>query len=65
MVQLTGEGAAFALERLAREQMKHKLLADINISLAVCEVEGWSKTEYLHDLHTLIRGLCPCKRGVA
>lgn len=63
MVQLTGEGAAFALERLAREQMKHKLLTDINVSLMVCEVEGWSKTEYLHDLHELIGGLCPCGRG--
>lgn len=63
MTKLTGDGAAYALEKLAREQMKHKLLADINVSLTVCEIEGWSKTDYLHDLHQLIDGMCPCEGG--
>lgn len=32
-----------ALNRLAREQIKLRLLADIRFDLAVCEIEGWNK----------------------
>lgn len=62
MVTLIGEGAAYALQRLAREQMKHKLLADISVDMQVCAIEGWDHTEFLHDLHEEIEGLCPCRR---
>ena len=61
-VILTGKGAPAALNRLAREQMKMKILNDINLDLTVCDLEGWSRTDYLHDLHKLIAGLCPCGR---
>lgn len=61
---LTGEGASEALNQLAREQMKVKLLADISVDLTVCQIEGWSARDYLHDLHELVEGLCPCRRQV-
>lgn len=32
-----------SLNRLAREQMKLKLMQDIRTDLIVCEIEGWSK----------------------
>lgn len=51
----TGE-EGIALNRLAREQMKSKLLNDILIDLQVCELEGLSKLEYLHELQDLING---------
>ena len=38
------------LNRLAREQMKKKLLADILVDMTVCEIEGISKLEYLDEL---------------
>lgn len=41
MVQLSGEGAAYALQRLAREQMKHKLQTDILTDMTICQLEGW------------------------
>lgn len=47
------------LNRLAREQMKRKLLADILMDMQVCELEGIDKMEYLNELHTLITGLIP------
>lgn len=34
--------------------MKLRLLKDIRCDLAVCELEGFSKTEYLEDLAALI-----------
>lgn len=43
-----------AFQKLAREEMKLQLLKDIRIDLAVCELEGFSKTEYLEDLAALI-----------
>lgn len=49
-----------SLNRLAREQMKHKLLADIRTDLAVCEIEGWRPREYLAELHSLIAHFDPC-----
>lgn len=48
---------ALALNRLAREQMKLKLLKDIQFDLAVCEIEGWDKLEYLHEIRALIDSL--------
>lgn len=61
-VVLCGEGAAEALNRLAREQLKHKILADVNADLMVCQIEGWDQSEFLHELHELIGGLCPCRK---
>lgn len=42
------------LNRLAREQMKLRLMQDIRTDLIVCEIEGWDKTEYLNELKELI-----------
>lgn len=46
-----------ALNRLAREQIKLRLLADIRFDLAVCEIEGWDKLEYLNELKSMIDDL--------
>lgn len=43
-----------SLNRLAREQMKLRLLQDIRTDMMVCEIEGWDKTEYLNELKELI-----------
>ena len=58
---LKGDGAAFALHKLAREQMKHKLMSDIQFDVRVCEIEGWNYQEYLRELHELIAHFDPCK----
>ena len=44
------------LNRVAREEIKLKLLADIKIDLQICELEGWDKKEYLNELKKLIDG---------
>lgn len=62
-IQLTGDGASYALNRLAREQIKTKLLADIRTDLMICELEGWDRTEYLTELHQLITHFHPCERN--
>lgn len=46
-----------AFNRLAREKMKLRLLADIRMDLMVCELEGWDKLEYLDELLALVREL--------
>ena len=46
-----------ALNNLAREKMKYRLLADISLDLAVCEIEGWNKLEYLNELKSMIDDL--------
>ena len=43
-----------SLNRLAREQMKLRLLQDIRTDMMVCEIEGWDKAEYLNELKELI-----------
>ena len=60
MPRLTGDGAAEALNRLAREQCKTKLLADINADMMACEIEGWDQSAYLAELHALIAHFSPC-----
>ena len=44
------EEVAKALNELARHGMILRLLNDIRIDLAVCEIEGWDKTEYIRNL---------------
>jgi len=61
-VHLTGDDAPHALNQLAREQLITKLLADINMDLTICELEGWDKTEYLERLHDEIAHFHPCER---
>lgn len=56
---LTGNGAPAALNRLAREHAKLRLLADVRTDLVVCEIEGWDPNEYLRDLHALAASLDP------
>lgn len=46
--------AAKALNRLAREETKQRLLQDILADMKVCEIEGWDKTEYIKELQELI-----------
>lgn len=52
-----------ALNRLAREKMKYRLLADISLDLVICELEGWDKTEYLAELKEMIDTLGGEKNG--
>lgn len=52
-----------ALNRLAREKMKYRLLADIRFDLAVCEIEGWDKAEYLSEIKNMIDELGGEKNG--
>ena len=46
-----------AFNRLAREKLKLRLLADIRMDLMVCELEGYSKLEYLDELLALMQKL--------
>lgn len=41
---------ATAINRLAREQMKLRLLADIAVDLQVCQLEGYDPSTYLDEL---------------
>lgn len=45
------------VNELARKKFELRLLADIRIDLAICEIEGWSKTEYIDELCKLIASL--------
>ena len=54
---ITDTNCAPSLNRLAREQMKLKLLADIRMDLIVCEIEGWDKMEYINELNELVNSI--------
>ena len=43
-----------ALNTLAREQMKCKLMADIRMDIEVCKLEGIDYKEYLKELKQII-----------
>ena len=45
------------VNELARQKFKHKLLNDIMVDLTVCEIEGWSKMEYISELKRLINSI--------
>ena len=51
---IPNQECAEKMNRLAREEMKQKLLNDILIDLKICEIEGWDKKQYLQELEELI-----------
>lgn len=51
------EETAKALHRLAREQMKQRLLADILADISVCNLEGWEWREHLKELKQIVDGI--------
>jgi hypothetical protein len=42
---------------LARKKFKQQLLKDILVDLTICEIESWSKTEYINELKCLINSI--------
>lgn len=46
-----------ALQRLAREQLKLRLLSDIAVDIQICKIEGWQYKEYLLELKNEIERL--------
>lgn len=48
------EEVGIALNRLAREQLKRRILSDIAVDLAVCELEGLDRQEYVRELQDLL-----------
>ena len=45
------------LNKVARHEMIHRLLADINCDLMICQLEGWNPREYIDELHQLIEDI--------
>lgn len=48
------ENVGIALNRVAREQMKLRLLGDIRVDIEVCKLEGIDYKEYLLELKEII-----------
>ena len=45
-----------ALNRLAREQLKLKLMLDIRMDISVCQLEGIDYKLYLRELKSIVDG---------
>lgn len=45
---------AKALNGLARHKAIIRLLNDIRMDMEICEIEGWSKSEYLNLIRQLL-----------
>lgn len=54
-IQFSNEpGISEKLNRLAREEMKLRLLKDIAADITICKLEGWEYKEYLRELQHVI-----------
>ncbi len=49
-----------ALNRKAREAMKLRILQDVKMDLAVCQIEGWDHRAYIQELIDMLGGLISC-----
>jgi hypothetical protein len=52
-----------ALNKLAREQMKLRLMQDIRVDIEVCKLEGINYKDYLLELKDMIDGFLREKEG--
>lgn len=48
---------AKSVNDLARLKFKGYLLKEILVDLMICEIEGWNKIEYIHELKELINSI--------
>ena len=55
-IVLQSKECAKPLNDFARHQMIVRLYQDILLDMAICEIEGWDKLEYLRELKELIDG---------
>lgn len=46
-----------ALNRLAREELKLKILRDIRMDLEICRLEGWDHRAWIDELIELLERL--------
>lgn len=46
-----------ALNKLAREQMKQRLLQDVLLDINICRLENWDIKEYVNEICELLKGL--------
>lgn len=44
----------YAYQRLAREDTKRRLLADILVDMTICKMEHWDQMEYIRELQDLL-----------
>ncbi len=51
------KSSARIVNELARQRFKQKILADILIDLTICEIEGWSKREYINEIKKLVNSI--------
>jgi hypothetical protein len=56
------EHPAKAVNELARKKFEQRLLNDIMVDLAICEIEGWCKMEYIRELRKLLAGIASRKQ---
>lgn len=56
-VEAVEEAPPKLVNELARKRFELRLLADIRLDLSVCEIEGWSKTEYIDELCELLNSI--------
>ena len=54
MMKIDTQEKADVINRIAREQMKLKLLQDIRVDLMICEIEGYDKKQYINELRDMI-----------
>ena len=50
-----------ALNKLAREQMKLRLMQDIRVDIEICKLEGINYKDYLLELKDMIDGFLRVK----
>lgn len=55
--QEINQGYRKTLNDLARARFQQNLLNDILIDLKICEIEGWSKTDYINSLKELLASI--------
>ena len=62
-VIIPDEDTARALNDLARHKAIVRILNDIRMDMEICEIEGWSKSEYLNSIRKLLDSIGREKHG--
>lgn len=62
-VIIPDKDTARALNDLARHKAIVRILNDIRMDMEICEIEGWSKSEYLNSIRKLLDSIGREKHG--
>lgn len=56
-IDMVNKETRLALQKLAREQLKRRILQDVLFDINICKLEGWNPSTFVLELENLLHSV--------